>query len=344
MPTPTSMKAFQITARGACGFVNLPVPVPGEGEVLLKVNLVGYCGSDLNTYRGRNPMVTLPRIPGHEIAATIESAGPGVPAPWKPGMRVTLSPYTACGKCPACRRARPNACEFNQTLGVQRDGAMTQYLVAPYGKLYSSAKLSLRELVMVEPLTVGFHAAGRGAVANGETVLVFGCGAIGLGAVAGAAWRGARVIAVDLDETKLERAKKVGASEVINTRHQDLHQTLAQLCPGGPDVCIEAIGLPQTFQAAVNEVSFTGRVVYIGYAKEAVPYETKQFVQKEVDIRGSRNALPEDFAAVIEMMEGGAFPVEDLITQTFPFEQAPEAIALWDKDPASVTKFLVEMG
>jgi threonine dehydrogenase-like Zn-dependent dehydrogenase len=149
---------------------------------------------------------------------------------------------------------------------------------------------------------------------------------------------------VDLDDLKLERAKKVGAGAVINTAREDLHRTLQQICPGGPDVCIEAIGLPQTFKAAVNEVSFTGRVVYIGYAKEPVPYETKQFVQKEVDIRGSRNALPEDFAAVIKMMEGGDFPVEALITRTFPLNQAPEALALWDQNPALVTKFLVEMG
>lgn len=344
MSTPTTMKAFQIQAPGQTGFVETAVPKPAEGEVLVKVRLVGYCGSDLNTFRGRNPMVTMPRIPGHEIAATIEAVGPGVPPQWKAGMNVTLSPYTACGKCPACRRNRPNACQFNQTLGVQRDGALTEYLTVPHGKLYASPKLSIRELVMVEPLTVGFHAAARGQVAKGETVLVFGCGAIGLGAVAGAAWRGGRVIAVDLDDTKLERARKVGAAETINTAKMDLHQTLEKLIPGGPDVCIEAIGLPATFQAAVNEVSFTGRVVYIGYAKDAVPYETKQFVQKEVDIRGSRNALPEDFAAVIQMMEMGKFPIEELITQTWSFADAPAALTRWDKDPASVTKFLVEVG
>ena len=337
------MKAFRITATGQTEIVDIPRPVPGAGEVLLKVNTVGYCGSDLNTYRGKNPMVSLPRIPGHEVAATIVAVGADVPAEWRDGLPVTLSPYTNCGNCPACRRNRPNACQFNQTLGVQRDGALTEFIVTPWQKLFCSPKLSLRELALVEPLTVGFHAAARGAVTAKDTVVVFGCGAIGLGAIAGAAWRKAQVIAIDIDDEKLAIAHQAGAAHTINSIKQNLHETLARLTNGGPDVVIEAIGLPATFRAAVEEVAFTGRVVYIGYAKEAVAYETKYFVQKEVDIRGSRNALPEDFHAVIRLLETGAFPVERVVTHTVPFEKAGEALALWDKNPATVTKILVEL-
>src|ERR1039457_4864345 len=115
------MKAFRITAPGQTEIAEIPQPQPGVGEVLLKVNIVGYCGSDLNTYRGKNPMVSLPRIPGHEVAATIAAFGAGVPAEWQIGTPVTVSPYTSCGQCPSCRRGRANACQFNQTLGVQRD-------------------------------------------------------------------------------------------------------------------------------------------------------------------------------------------------------------------------------
>src|SRR5512143_3946815 len=113
------MKALFIESPGhvAVGEVEKPAAVPGE--VLLRVRMVGLCGSDVNSFRGRNPMVSFPRIPGHEIAATIEAAGEGVPAEFAPGMNVTLSPYTACGTCPSCRRGRPNACRSNQTLGVQ---------------------------------------------------------------------------------------------------------------------------------------------------------------------------------------------------------------------------------
>jgi 2-desacetyl-2-hydroxyethyl bacteriochlorophyllide A dehydrogenase len=337
------MKAFRITAPGQTEIVELPQPQPGAGEVLLKVNIVGYCGSDLNTFRGKNPMVSLPRIPGHEVAATIAAVGAGVPAEWAIGTAVTLSPYTSCGQCPSCRRGRANACQFNQTLGVQRDGALTEFIVTPWQKLYRSPKLALRELALVEPLTVGFHAAARGEVTAKDVVAVFGCGAIGLGAIAGAAWRQAQVIAIDIDDAKLDIARQAGAAHLINSAKQNLHEMLAKLTAGGPDVVIEAIGLPQTFRGAVEEVAFTGRVVYIGYAKEAVAYETKYFVQKEVDIRGSRNAQPEDFRAVISLLETGKFPLDRIVTHTFPFEKAGEGLALWDKNPAAVTKMLVEL-
>jgi threonine dehydrogenase-like Zn-dependent dehydrogenase len=123
-----------------------------------------------------------------------------------------------------------------------------------------------------------------------------------------------------------------------------LHKRLADLTGGnGPDVIIEAIGLPETFRAAVQEVAFTGRVVYIGYAKEPVAYETRLFVQKELDILGSRNALPEDFRAVIEMLEQGRFPVDDAITKIVSLEQAPESLAAWSSDPACFSKIMISL-
>ena len=106
---------------------------------------------------------------------------------------------------------------------------------------------------------------------------------------------------------------------------------------------IEAIGLPETFRAAAEEVSFTGRVVYIGYAKEPVAYETKLFVQKELDILGSRNALPEDFGAVIQMFEEGRFPVKDAVSSIIPLEDAPEALRAWSDDPSRVKKIMVRL-
>ena len=116
------MKAFVIPEVGRTEVRDIPEPNPDPGELLLRVRYVGYCGSDLNTFRGLNPMVTYPCIPGHEVSATIEAAGPDVPREWAPGTNVTLSPYTSCGLCPSCRRGRPNCCRDNQTLGVQRGG------------------------------------------------------------------------------------------------------------------------------------------------------------------------------------------------------------------------------
>ncbi|MDR3739817.1 MAG: zinc-binding alcohol dehydrogenase family protein [Terracidiphilus sp.] len=335
------MKALVLEGPGQAVVRSIDrMPAVGPEEILLAVRWVGLCGSDLNSYRGRNPLVSFPRIPGHEIGATVAERNPRYPQ-WELGMALTASPYSNCGGCAACLRGRLNACRQNQTLGVQRDGALTEYVAVRADRLFR-AELSLKELCLVEPLTVGFHAAARGRVEAADTVVVFGCGGVGLGAVAGSAFRGARVIGVDVDDAKLATARRAGAAETVNTTREDLHAKLAELTAGrGPDVCIEAIGLPQTFRAAVKEVAFTGRVVYIGYAKEPVTYETRLFVQKELDILGSRNAQPEDFRAVIAMLEAKRFPAEEMVTHTVTLEETPAILEAWGKEPARFGKIQV---
>lgn len=337
------MKALVLAGPGDASLQQVEPPsAPAEDEILLEVRYVGLCGSDLNSYRGRNPLVSYPRILGHEVAATVAALTPGHPE-WQPATPVTLSPYTSCARCASCLRGRSNACQFNETLGVQRDGALREVIAVPASRLYRAA-LSLKELCLVEPLTVGFHAIARGRVERADIVLVFGCGGVGLGAIAGAAFRGATVIGADLDEAKLATARNAGAAHTINTASADLHTQLAELTGGrGPDVVIEAIGLPQTFRAAVEEVAFTGRVVYIGYAKEQVAYETRLFVQKELDILGSRNAQPDDFREVIRMLEARRFPVDEAVTHLVPLEEAPAILRAWDREPAGFTKIMIEV-
>ncbi|MCX6607443.1 MAG: zinc-binding alcohol dehydrogenase family protein [Acidobacteria bacterium] len=333
------MKALVLTEPGQIGLGQTASPEPSSTDVLLRVKMVGLCGTDLNSYRGKNPLVSYPRIPGHEISAEIVQSGADVPAQFVTGLPVTLSPYTACGKCASCLRLRPNACQFNETLGVQRDGALTEFIAVPWQKLLLAPTLTAQELCLVEPLTVGFHAAARGRVTASDTVAVLGCGAVGLGAVAGAAERGARVIAIDVDDAKLALARQAGATLTMNGLNSE---ALKDMTGGlGPDVIIEAIGLPQTFRAAVEEVAFTGRVVYIGYAKEPVAYETRLFVQKELDILGSRNALVEDFAAVINMLAKRTFPLSALISRVVSLNDAPQAFADWAANPAATSKILV---
>ena len=152
------------------------------------------------------------------------------------------------------------------------------------------------------------------------------------------------MIAIDVDDRKLELVRKVGASHTINSASSDLHAELQKLTEGqGPHVLIEAVGLPQTFRAAVDEACFAGRVVYIGYAKKPVEYDTRHIVQRELDIMGSRNALADDFRAVIAYLERGTFPVNEVVTHTVPLSQAGEAIAAWSANPADFTKIHVEI-
>ena len=210
-------------------------------------------------------------------------------------------------------------------------------------KLYT-ANLNLQELCLVEPLTVGFHAVARGRVSGSDTVAIFGCGGVGLGAVAACAFRGATTIAVDIDDTKLATARSAGAIHTIHSQRQPLSAALSQLTQGmGPNVIIEAIGAPETFRAAVEQVAFTGRVVYIGYAKEPVTYETKLFVQKELDILGTRNALPEDFRSVIQMLEQDRFPVDSTVSTMVSLAEAPEIFSAWSANPAQFTKIMINL-
>ena len=336
------MKTVQITGPGTVALIEQPKPEIGAGEVRLKIGYVGFCGSDLNTFRGANPLARYPIIPGHEIGAVIEAVAAEVPPHLRPGMHATVNPYSSCGKCPACLNNRPNACEFNRTLGVQRNGAMAAYITLPWEKVITDDRLSVRDMALVEPMSVGFHAVDRAGVKDSDSVMVMGCGMIGLGAIISAANRGARVIAMDLDEQKLSLATALGAHDTIDASREDVEARISEITGHrGVDVVIEAVGRPETYRTAIAVAAFTGRVVYIGYAKEEIAFDTQYFVKKELDIRGSRNALPTDFNAVIAYLREGRCPVEKLISGIFAPEEAQAALQQWASTPGKVFRYLI---
>ena len=337
------MKAIQIPGERQMIVTEIEQPTLQAGEVLIRLNYVGFCGSDLSTYLGKNPMVHMPVIPGHEVGAVIEQVGAGVPDILKPGMAVTVNPYTNCGKCASCRNGRVNACQNNETLGVQRNGAMRELIALPWEKIIPAGQLDTRTCALIEPMSVGFHAVSRAQVTDIDVVMVIGCGMVGMGAIVRAALRGATVIAADIDDEKLALARQIGAAYSVNTLTENVHERLLEMTGGfGPDVVIEAVGSPITYQMAVNEVAFTGRVICIGYAKTDVSFQTKLFVQKELDIRGSRNAQPSDFRAVIHYLERGTCPVDSLISSVVTPEQAPQAMQQWAEQPGKVFRILVQ--
>ncbi len=337
------MKAVQIVSPEKVQILDVEKPALQPDEVLLKIEYVGFCGSDLNTFLGKNPMVKMPVVPGHEVGAVIEAKGEQVPDNLAIGQVVTVNPYTNCGKCASCRNRRYNACQHNETLGVQRNGAMCEYIALPWQKVIPADGMSTRDCALIEPMSVGFHAVSNACVVDNDIVMVIGCGMVGLGAVVRAALRGATVVAVDLDDEKLALAKEVGAKYVINSKTTNVHDEVMRISQGfGADVVIEAVGNPMTYNMAIDEVSFTGRVVYIGYAKSEVSFQTKLFVQKELTIRGSRNALPEDFRAVINYLNQNNFPYSKFISKIVKPEEAETALNEWAAQPQKVFRILVE--
>ena len=337
------MRVLMIEEAGRSAIREVPAPVAGTGEVLVSVRHVGLCGSDLATFTGLNPLVSLPRIPGHEIGGVIEAVGAGVSSDFAPGRRVIVVPYTTCGKCSSCRKGRLNACRYNRTLGVQQDGGLGDMIALPAEKLILNDTLAPRHLALVEPLSVGFHAVARGRITASDTVAVLGCGMIGMGAIAGAAARGSRIIAIDVSPAKLELARRYGAAHVIDASKEDVVARVQDLTDGeGADVTVEAVGSPATFTQAIDLACFAGRVVYIGYSKALVSYDTKFFNLKELDIMGSRNATAEDFRAVISYLETLTTSPDDLISKVFPFDQAAEALPYWVENRNNVLKIVIE--
>lgn len=335
------VKALRIESENVTRFAEIDEAPLLPGHVRVKVRHVGLCGSDLNTFKGLNPLVQLPRIPGHEIGGEIIEADAGVDAAYAAGKRVIVLPYTNCGECSSCRKGRLNACRYNKTLGVQQNGGLADQIVLPAEKLILNDTLEPRHLALVEPLSVGFHAVARGRVEAGDTVAVLGCGMIGMGVLIGAVARGAKVIAIDPSAEKRDLALQFGATHVLPSGEDVVQKVMDLTGDDGVDVAFEAVGLPITFTQAVDLACFAGRVVYVGYSKAPVTYQTQFFNLKELDIMGSRNATLIDFEAVVAHLEKLGPDADKLISKVFPFEEAEQALPYWDGD-RNVLKIVIE--
>ena len=337
------MKSVLINEAYKVSVIEVDEPILSSDEVLLEIYYIGLCGSDLSSYKGMSPMVVYPVVPGHEVSAVIKSKGVNVPDSYSIGDMVTVNPYSACRVCPACRVGRTNTCEFNQTLGVQRYGALKKYFAIHHSKLIKSSILTEKEFALVEPLSVGYHAANRGGVSETDTVLIFGCGMIGIGAILASIRKGATVIAVDLDDKKLELVKSFGVKHIINAKDTDVIKRVREITNGeGANVCIEAVGVPATYTTAIEAAAFAGRVVYIGYAKSDILFNTSLFVKKELTICGSRNAQFE-FRPVVQMLEGKTIDNNQLITKIYPMDETGQALKDWYENPSEFIKILIDV-
>lgn len=336
------MRAVAIKAPYSAEVVERPTPVPLRGDALIRVEAVGLCGTDLGSYRGKNPLVSYPRIIGHEIAGRVVDVADGVSPEWV-GRRVAVSPYKNCGKCAACRLGRPNACRNNETLGVQREGALADYAALPVDRLYSTSRLDAEHLALVEPFSIALHAVRRARVTSEDCVLVIGCGGVGAGAVACAAQTGARVLALDLDSGKLARAREYGACAGIDGASTDVAAIVRELSGGeGPSVVIEAVGTPATYRQALELVASCGRITCLGWVSGDVPLEARLIVSKEVEILGSRNATDE-LSEVIGLFESGRVDPTLLVTDRIGLEQTPAMLERWAANPPGVGKVVVSV-
>ncbi len=349
------MKAIYITQPGQIEIREIPVPIRHPGEALLKLRFGGICGSDLGSYRGTFAYFDYPRIPGHEFSAEIVEIDENEQG-LSQGMLVTANPYFNCGHCYACENGIVNACMDNQTMGCQRDGAFCEYITMPVERLYPGKGLSAKALAVVEPYCIGHHGVVRARVKAGEKVLVVGGGTIGLMAAIAAKRAGAHVYLCDLPEaeekiTKSQRA--FGFEGVILNRGADSlrqatiditgrNETGERTQGNGFDVCIEAVGLPETFQNCVDCAAFGGRVVLIGVGKLNLDFYFTAIQKKELHVLGSRNALKEDFLSAIDAAVRGEIDLESVITSVYPFRQAQKAFMDFNLHREKILKVLID--
>lgn len=338
------MKAIQITKPGEIKVIEKDMPKRKEGEALLKVLYCGICGADVASFTGNQPFTTYPRIPGHEFSAQIVEIGDN-DRDFKAGDIITCNPYFNCGKCYACKRGIVNACNDNQTMGVQRDGSFQEYITMPIERLIDSKGLSAKELALIEPFSISCHALSRAKVKEGDNLLIMGAGPIGLFALIRAKAMGARVLIADMLQNRLDLAKQFGADGIVNVKENALHTVCDDFTNGnGFDVCVEACGAPETFLNCIDEAACGANIILIGNGKRETTFVHSIILKKELNIFGSRNAFTKDFETNIDLVKSGKADIIKMVSGVYDIENANKAFEALSHNDGTLAKLLIKFG
>jgi 2-desacetyl-2-hydroxyethyl bacteriochlorophyllide A dehydrogenase len=337
------MKTLVCNAPGHFEYSQGQKPELSPGQAIIKIRRIGVCGTDLHAFEGTQPYFQYPRILGHELAGELVAAdqAPG----FEPGEAVTFIPYFNCGSCIACRSGKPNCCTAIQVCGVHADGGMVEYLSVPASSLIHGEGLSFDELALIEPLAIGAHGIRRAAVQPGEFVLVIGAGPIGLGTMEFARIAGAQVIALDINEARLQFCRdKLGVEHVVNARRPDVTEELARITGGDmPTVVIDATGHLQAINNAFQYLAHGGRYVLIGLQKGDISFSHPEFHKREATLMSSRNATRADFEHVVSCLKQGLVDPTTYITHRVPFDRVKDEFASWLNPATGVIKAVIEI-
>lgn len=312
------------------------------GNVLLKVNKIGVCGTDLHAFKGQQPFFNYPRILGHELAVEVIAIADDV-TNVSIGDKCSVEPYYNNIVGQAVRRGKTNCGEHLQVLGVHVDGGMQEYFVYPAKFLHPSKLLTDDELAMIEPLAIGCHAVDRAEIQEDDIVLVIGVGPIGLGTIQFAQLKGARVIAMDIDDSKLERCKEITKVEDTINALGNVEEELAMLLNGDlPTIVLDATGNPTSMMNTFKYTAAGGTIVFIGLFMGDVVFHDPSFHKKELTLKASRAALSKDFKRIIDLIEHKKIDATSFITHRIQFNDLPtEFEALYTKK--DLIKAIIEL-
>lgn len=316
-------------------------PTASGSTALLKIRRVGICGTDIHAYGGNQAFFSYPRILGHELAAEILEI-PDNPQQLSVGDQVVIMPYLSCGQCIACRNGKTNCGTNIEVLGVHTDGGMQEKISLPIETLLPAPGLSLDEIAIVEPLAIGAHAVRRANLKARETVLVIGCGPIGIGIIKLAQIEGAQVIAMDIKEDRLRYAKEVlGAAHVVNALENPLAKIETITNGDLATAVFDATGNARVLMEGPRYMSHGGRFVLVGLSKGELTYHHPSIHAKETSLMCSRNATRSDFEYVISVLKRQLFPVDSYITHRVGFEDMIGQFDAWTQAETGVIKAMV---
>ncbi|MDN3594815.1 zinc-binding alcohol dehydrogenase family protein [Zunongwangia endophytica] len=318
---------------------NKEIPQKRKGEALLKVHRVGICGTDLHAYAGNQAFFKYPRILGHELAAEIIEIEQNEQN-LKKGDHVIIMPYISCGKCIACKKGQTNCCENIQVLGVHTDGGMQEIISVRNDLLIPANGLDYNEMAIVEPLAIGAHAIRRAALQPNEKIVVIGCGPIGIGLMKLAQIGGAEVIALDVNNERLEYAKKnIGVKYAFNVLEDPISK-ISEVTNGDmASVVFDATGNKLALETGTNYMAHGGRFVLVGLSKGTLTYEHPKIHAKETTLMCSRNATLEDFKFVIDHLK--EFPTKSFVTHQVNYDEMIQNFDSWLIPETGVIKAII---
>ena len=320
------MKTVLLKQPGEIGIGAVEKTSRRENEVLLKVRSAGICGSDIGAYKGVNPLVSYPRIIGHEIAGEVVEVAADEKT-FRVGDRVILEPYVYCGHCYPCSIGHTNCCENLTVRGVHIEGGMAEYVSHPRHLLHKVPEgIPWHLIPMAEPLVIAMHAVKQSEVKAGEHVAITGAGQIGLLAAQYALTLGALPIVVDPVDERLALATRLGVPHVINPVSQDAVAQIKSITRARmAEAAIEASGAASAIRAMVDYVAYAGRIALVGWPKSDIPMPTALFTKKELTIRGSRNSVGQ-FPESLRLIAEEKVDVAALLTKTVSLEETPATV------------------
>ncbi len=342
------MKALLYTKPYTFEYTEVPDPEVGADDVLVRVKACGICGSDVAGHTGKTGRRLPPLIMGHEAAGVVEQLGRNVRG-FVPGDRICFDSTVYCNQCPACRQGLFNRCVKRQVLGVsvpefKRQGAFAEFVAVPQwicAKL--PEKMSFVQAALLEPASIGTHAANRPPITKTDTIVIIGAGTIGLFILQAAKLRGAKTtIACDLNEFRLDLARQVGADVHLNPSKVALKEEILKRTDGrGADVAFEAVGFAETFRQAISLTKTGGTVTAVGNLQKETEFNLQELVSRELTFTGSYASAGE-FRTCIDLIASGKINVAPLVSEVLPLKDGPRAFQRLLDGKENLLKIILE--